>query len=43
MDMSDISYFTKEGLQRLKDEVHQLETVERPKNLPADCRSARQR
>ena len=31
MDMSDISYFTKEGLQRLKDEVRQLETVERPK------------
>jgi len=31
MDMSDISYFTKEGLLRLKDEVHQLETVERPK------------
>jgi transcription elongation factor GreA len=31
MDMSDISYFTKEGLQRLKDEVHQLETFERPK------------
>ena len=31
MDMSDISYFTKEGLQRLKDEVHQLETIERPK------------
>lgn len=31
MDMADISYFTKEGLQRLKDEVHQLETVERPK------------
>ena len=30
MDMADISYFTKEGLQRLKDEVHQLETVERP-------------
>ena len=29
--MADISYFTKEGLQRLKDEVHQLETVERPK------------
>lgn len=29
--MSNISYFTKEGLQRLKDEVHQLETVERPK------------
>lgn len=31
MDMADISYFTKEGLQRLKEEVHQLETVERPK------------
>ena len=31
MDMADISYFTKEGLQRLKDEVHQLETFERPK------------
>lgn len=31
MDMSDISYFTKEGLKRLKDEVHQLETIERPK------------
>ena len=29
--MADISYFTKEGLQRLKDEVRQLETVERPK------------
>ena len=31
MDMADISYFTKEGLQHLKDEVRQLETVERPK------------
>ena len=31
MDMADISYFTKEGLQRLKDEVRQLETGERPK------------
>ena len=29
--MSNISYFTKEGLQSLKDEVRQLETVERPK------------
>ncbi|HBL38531.1 MAG TPA: transcription elongation factor GreA, partial [Flavobacteriales bacterium] len=29
--MSNISYFTEEGLQRLKDEVRQLETVERPK------------
>jgi transcription elongation factor GreA len=31
MDMSNISYFTPEGLQRLKDEIHQLESVERPK------------
>ncbi len=29
--MSNISYFTEEGLQRLKDEVRHLETVERPK------------
>ena len=29
--MSNISYFTKEGLQRLKDEVRQFETVLRPR------------
>ena len=29
--MSNISYFTPEGPQRLKDEIHQLESVERPK------------
>ena len=29
--MSNISYFTPEGLQRLKDEVHHLKSVERPK------------
>lgn len=29
--MSQLSYYTAEGLQNLKDEVHQLETVERPK------------
>jgi transcription elongation factor GreA len=29
--MSNISYFTPEGLQRLKDEIYQLESVERPK------------
>lgn len=29
--MSNVSYFTPEGLQRLKDEIHQLKTVERPK------------
>ncbi|MFK8045244.1 MAG: transcription elongation factor GreA [Crocinitomicaceae bacterium] len=28
--MSDISYYTKEGLKKLKDELKQLETVERP-------------
>ena len=29
--MSQISYYTQEGLQNLKDEVKQLETIERPK------------
>jgi transcription elongation factor GreA len=29
--MSNISYFTPEGLQNLKDEVRQLEAVERPR------------
>lgn len=29
--MSQVSYYTPEGLQQLKDEVKQLETVERPK------------
>ena len=29
--MSNISYFTEEGLQRLKDEIHHLKTVERPR------------
>ena len=28
--MSDIKYFTPEGLQKVKDELHQLVTVERP-------------
>ena len=28
--MSQISYYSKEGLQKLKDELKQLETVERP-------------
>ncbi len=28
--MSQISYYSKEGLQKLKDEFHHLETVERP-------------
>jgi transcription elongation factor GreA len=28
--MSTISYFTEEGLKKLKDELHQLEAVERP-------------
>ena len=29
--MSQLSYYTEEGLQKLKDELHQLESVERPK------------
>lgn len=29
--MSQNTYFTEEGLQKLKDEIHQLITVERPK------------
>jgi transcription elongation factor GreA len=29
--MSQIAYYTAEGLKRLKDELHQLKTVERPK------------
>ncbi len=29
--MSNVNYYTAEGLQKLKDEVHLLKTVERPK------------
>ncbi len=29
--MSEVSYYTKEGLKKLKDELHQLEQVERPR------------
>jgi transcription elongation factor GreA len=29
--MSDISYYTEEGYQSLKDEVHHLKAIERPK------------
>ncbi|MCB0762843.1 MAG: transcription elongation factor GreA [Flavobacteriales bacterium] len=29
--MSNISYYTAEGLQRLKDELHQLKAIERPR------------
>lgn len=29
--MSDITYYTEQGLKALKDELHQLETFERPK------------
>ncbi len=28
--MSQLSYYTKEGLQKIKDELHQLKSVERP-------------
>lgn len=29
--MSQLSYYTKEGLKKLKDELHQMESVDRPK------------
>ena len=29
--MSEIRYYTEEGLQKLKDELHQMKSVERPK------------
>ena len=29
--MSEVSYYTAEGLKKLKDELHQLEQVERPR------------
>jgi len=29
--MSNISYYTEEGLKKLKDELHEMETVQRPK------------
>lgn len=29
--MSDITYYTEEGLKKLKDELHELETFERPR------------
>ena len=29
--MADVKYYSKEGLEKLKQELHQLETVERPK------------
>ena len=28
--MADVSYYTPEGYQRLKDELHHMKTVERP-------------
>ena len=30
MTMSNISYYTAEGLQKIKDELHHLKTVQRP-------------
>ena len=29
--MAQVSYYTKEGLQKLKDDLHRMKTVERPK------------
>ncbi len=31
MTMTKVAYYTKEGLQKLKDELNQLKDVERPK------------
>ncbi len=31
LNMSKISYYTEEGLKKLKDELHEMETVQRPK------------
>ena len=28
--MADVSYYTPEGFQKLKDELHHMKTVERP-------------
>ncbi len=38
--MSDVSYYTKEGLKKLKDELNQLKDIERPKasNAIAEAR-----
>ena len=33
--MSQIAYYTEEGLQKLKTELHHLETVERPNSIKA--------
>lgn len=30
LDMSQINYYTEEGLQKLKDELHNMKTVQRP-------------
>ena len=38
--MSDIKYFTKEGLENLKDELNHLKTVERP-NITKEIAEAR--
>jgi transcription elongation factor GreA len=38
--MSQLSYYTKEGLQKLKDELHHLKTVERP-SISAQIAEAR--
>jgi transcription elongation factor GreA len=31
MTMAKVAYYTKEGLQKLKDELNQLKDIERPK------------
>lgn len=39
-DMSNISYYTAEGLQKMKDELHEMKTVQRP-SISAQISEAR--
>lgn len=40
--MSQVNYYTKEGLEKLNQELHQLKTVERPK-ISAQIAEAREK
>ena len=35
--MAQINYYTEEGLQKLKDELHEMKTVQRPFHFKSDC------
>ena len=41
MIMSDVSYYTIEGLKKLKDELSHLKDIERPKASNADLKSGK--